>query len=460
MNTIHVSMNPAQLRKFSKGGAVQLSHHSLMHGGSGIDMTAEMPMKHINRLMKNLKDGKGFRLHPDHVMGGSILHHVKHFAKELLKKQSTKDLISAGLSAGAVAAGTYFGHPEAGLAAAPIIHGIVNADYRVKPETVAKKLQDQATVAAQQQINNQVDLAKQQASAAAEPYLSPYNPNGMYDVNGVDPFLQYQMYGYGIHGKKKRGRKSKKEKEMEAAMVEAVVEEKPKRRHRRRKSEMEEEDGDGLKKGSVEAKMWGQKMKRLRKHKTDGGSIGSDILKGLKTAGHYLIPATTGVVGGIGGEALGGPVGAMAGSALGSYAGHQIDQKLGIGIGKRIRRKRGGSLKSVGNEILSGLKTVATHALPVAGSAIGAAGGMELGGPAGAILGSAGGAWAGEQANKAIGLGLHPHKLGARIHVLGGNIVGGVPNPIMSAQAIANYHNRIHTGKLLLGGSFAPLGGQ
>jgi hypothetical protein len=69
-------------------------------------------------------------------------------------------------------------------------------------------------------------------------------------------------------------------------------------------------------------------------------------LQGLKTAGHYAIPATTSALGGIAGTTLGALTtgglgsfaGGIAGSAAGSYAGDKINQKLGIGLHKRKGR--------------------------------------------------------------------------------------------------------------------------
>jgi hypothetical protein len=71
-------------------------------------------------------------------------------------------------------------------------------------------------------------------------------------------------------------------------------------------------------------------------------------ISGLKTVGHYAIPATTSALGGIAGTFVGGPVGGIAGSAAGSYAGDQINKKIGIGMkrGRGRPRKVGGYLAS------------------------------------------------------------------------------------------------------------------
>jgi hypothetical protein len=90
-----------------------------------------------------------------------------------------------------------------------------------------------------------------------------------------------------------------------------------------------------LVKGSQEAKDY---MAMIRAKK--GSGIGSDILGGLKKVGRYVIPATTGTLGGLaGGVASGGnPLGAIAGSALGTYGGQKAIEKLGIaGAGMRGR---------------------------------------------------------------------------------------------------------------------------
>jgi len=74
--------------------------------------------------------------------------------------------------------------------------------------------------------------------------------------------------------------------------------------------------------------MNGGKLKMSKTSKT--------IVKGLKTAAHYAIPAATSALGAMAAEALApelGPVSGVAGAAAGSYAGNQINKKLGIGFG-------------------------------------------------------------------------------------------------------------------------------
>ena len=86
-----------------------------------------------------------------------------------------------------------------------------------------------------------------------------------------------------------------------------------------------------LVKGSQEAKDY---MASIRAKK--GAGVGDFF----KKVGRYVIPATTGTLGGLaGGLATGGnPVGAIAGSSAGSFAGNQIVKKLGIeGAGMRGR---------------------------------------------------------------------------------------------------------------------------
>jgi hypothetical protein len=108
-----------------------------------------------------------------------------------------------------------------------------------------------------------------------------------------------------------------------------------------------------LKKGSAEAKAF---MASIRSRKGGDGISGKmknaftskKAIGGLKTVGHYAIPATTSALGGLAGTFVGGPMGGIAGSAAGSYAGDAINKKIGIGM-KRARgrpRKVGGALAS------------------------------------------------------------------------------------------------------------------
>ena len=119
--------------------------------------------------------------------------------------------------------------------------------------------------------------------------------------------------------------------------------------------------GGKLKKGSAEAKAF---MASIRKKKKGSGMFDfldpnkngvaqafapDKVVGGLKTAGHYAIPAATSALGGIAGTALtGGPIGGIAGSAAGSYAGDQINKKIGIGMkrGRGRPRKVGGAVAS------------------------------------------------------------------------------------------------------------------
>ena len=79
---------------------------------------------------------------------------------------------------------------------------------------------------------------------------------------------------------------------------------------------------------------------KIRDEMEKRGINNKGALKGLKTAGHYAIPALTSSLGGIAGTTLGaaatgglgGFAGGVAGSAAGAYAGDKINQKLGIGL--------------------------------------------------------------------------------------------------------------------------------
>jgi len=86
--------------------------------------------------------------------------------------------------------------------------------------------------------------------------------------------------------------------------------------------------------------------RRIQDELEKRGLNNKNALQGLKTTGHYVIPATTSALGGAAGTALGGlssfgaaaPLGGIAGSALGAYVGDKINQKIGIGLHKRKGR--------------------------------------------------------------------------------------------------------------------------
>ena len=101
----------------------------------------------------------------------------------------------------------------------------------------------------------------------------------------------------------------------------------------------------------VKKNQWEDLGKRVRDQMEKHNLNNRGALQGLKTAGHYAIPATTSALGGIAGTTLGalttgglgGFAGGIAGSAAGSYAGDKINQKLGIGLHKRKGRFAKGS---------------------------------------------------------------------------------------------------------------------
>ena len=90
---------------------------------------------------------------------------------------------------------------------------------------------------------------------------------------------------------------------------------------------------------------------KIRDEMEKRGINNKGALKGLKTAGHYGIPALTSSLGGIAGATLGGAAtgglggyaGGVAGSAAGAYAGDKINHALGIGLHPGQGRFRKGS---------------------------------------------------------------------------------------------------------------------
>lgn len=419
MDKIDLSLHHGQLKKFALGKAIQLSHSQLMNGGGAINVDAEIPIHHIQQLAKNLKHGKGFRLNPKFVHGGSILKHAKDFAVSLLKKSGTKDLISHGLQAGAAAASTALtGNPTLGMAAAPLIDQIVHHDYKTHPP---HQIVDQARSQLNDHVNQQIDMGIKHATGYAQQHLqqqlapyyqgyapmqsqynsySPYINNLPIDYGGTyyDPYKEKLMYGLGLKKHRKRSSKAKKEMKEESSSEE---EEEPKRRGR--KKHHKEEDGEGIKKGSEEALEWGKKMKALRKRKRSGGSIKSTF----QNLGNQIKSAFTNK--------------ANQNAAISLGVGTAIDAATGTPIGTLATPLIDQGVTALRNQIGMGIDPHHHHFHRFMG----------------------------------MGLGLTPHRLGMRIQNPDGNIVGGTPpGPLMSHETLNKVVGLINTKKL--GGSFAP----
>jgi len=466
MDKVNLSLHADQLRKLAQGKVAQLTHGQLVDGGGAINVDADMPLEQIHTLAKNIRSGRGFRLHPKHILGGSILHHIKHFGKELLKKQSTKDLITAGLQAGAVAASTAAtGNPTLGMAAAPAIHAIVNHDYRGHtPASLAAKVQDHAMG----QINQHIDAGTAHAQSYINQQIAPYQsmyrqaqayqPYGGYAGGGyggyggygggynwgadgyVDPYMQQLMYGVGIGPEKlKKVRAIRSEKKISHREALAHI----------REEERAEKEASRTPRGHKIAEGHRRRKEKMMREKVIehmmkiNDAPREEIEEYLDKNPDYITESF-------------------------------LNEKPTKTRGKK--RLKGGSIKStfqnLGNQIKSAFTNKANQNAAIAGGvgmAIDAATGTPIGTLATPLIDQGVTALRNKigmgivphhrhHSYMGMGIGLTPHRLGQRIRNPDGHIVGGIPTPLMSENTLHRITNTINTRKLT-GGSFASPSG-
>jgi len=196
MEKLKISLHPHQLKKLSSGKTFQVGYDQMMHGEGIHKMDLLMPAIHVKKIMDNLQKGQGFRIHPD-MVGGDLKSSLVTLAKDagkVIKKGITNDLLSSTLQAGAMAAASAYGVPQAGVAAGPIIDSLVRHDWQAKgknPKEIAQAtLQDikgQVSQHVQNTVHDGVAHAQHQAHHYAHQMASPY----------VD---QYQHHYGQLHG--------------------------------------------------------------------------------------------------------------------------------------------------------------------------------------------------------------------------------------------------------------------
>jgi hypothetical protein len=345
-----------KVKKMLKGLPVILP---FSHMGSGVGHHVVMlKPQNARKLLTAYKKGKGMKLHlhPDELhhtihhgmgffdMAKKLYHGVKETVKKALHNPAVNDMAQQGVRYGAdalgTAVGTYFGNPVAGAMVGDVIgRAGANAIKRGEIDTgtlhneVYGPLKSQAKEIAFDAIHNKIhDLPKEYQGVAKEAL------QGAFDVSKSKKNTNYE--GFGI---KRKGGKLKKGSAEAKAFMASIR----KKKHGGAINWDPLHLGDKLRDfgHTIEDKVIHPAEAKIKQTFTP-----SNIMSGLKTAGHYLIPATTGALGGIAGDFVGGPLGGIAGSAGGSYLGKKIDEKLGIGLGlKRMRGrpKKGGDLASM-----------------------------------------------------------------------------------------------------------------
>lgn len=301
-----------------KGGAVLVPHSNM--GADRGEYVMMLEPQNARKLLTAYKKGKGIKikLTPNEITqtlrhGRGFMDKVKKaFAKgkemmnDLLDNPAIKELGKQGIKKGAELVGTaiggFFGNPDIGRNVGKFVgeagaSGFEGRDFSITKNELANEVKKQG-----------LDYARREGRRAIRENIDDpiYKQAAKESLNLADRSISATT---GAEDLKRLGLGMKRPK---------------------------------LVKGSQEAKDY---MASIR------GKKGAGIGDFFKKVGRYVIPATTGTLGGLaGGAATGGnPVGAIAGSSAGSYAGNQIVKKLGIeGAGMMAVRGRGRPRKVVG----------------------------------------------------------------------------------------------------------------
>ena len=303
-----------------RGGAVLVPHSNM--GADRGDYVMMLEPQNARKLLTAYKKGKGIKikLTPNEITetlrrGRGFMDKVKKamekgrvIMNDLLDNPAVRELGKAGIKKGAEfignAIGGYFGNAEMGRNVGKFVgeagaKGLDAKDFNITKDELANEAKKQG-----------LDYARAEGRRRIKANVDDdlYRGLAQHGLNVVDKKVSATT---GAEDLKRLGLGMKRPK---------------------------------LVKGSAEAKAY---MAMIRAKK--GAGFGDTLLGGLKKVGRYVIPATTGTLGGLaGGVASGGnPLGAIAGSAGGTYAGDVIVSKLGI-AGAGMRRARGRPRKVVG----------------------------------------------------------------------------------------------------------------
>ena len=294
-----------------RGGAVLIPHGSM--GADRGDFVMMLQPQNARKLLTAYKKGKGLKIKmtPDEIRetlksGRGFMDYAKKayekgrvLMNNLLENPAIREMGKKGVKMGAEAIGTaiggYFGNADMGKNIGKVVgeagaNAVEARDYNVAKYELASKAKEAG-----------LDYARTEGRRRIKQNVGDDLSRGLayHTLNVADKKIGATS---GEQDLKRLGLGAKRPK---------------------------------LVKGSAEAKEY---MAMIRAKK--GSGIGQDILGGLKKVGRYVIPATTGTLGGLaGGVASGGnPLGAIAGSALGTYGGQKAVEKLGIeGAGMRGR---------------------------------------------------------------------------------------------------------------------------
>jgi hypothetical protein len=105
---VHINLTSAQVKKVSKGQGIQIPHHQLVSNSGEHPVELNLDKKTINKINRNMVQGKGFRLPKGAVdiHGGNFLSTLKSIGKVVAPIAKTVAPKLAGLAVGAVAGPT------------------------------------------------------------------------------------------------------------------------------------------------------------------------------------------------------------------------------------------------------------------------------------------------------------------------------------------------------------------
>jgi len=299
MECIEIYLTHPQLLKLAKHQSFQVSPKQFHNKEGKHHIGIVLKKTHHKRFLNNLKNNKGFRFTKEIIHGTGWWDDIKdgaskawEGAKEVgnyIKDNIPKEYVSNGLVGVATAAGTLIGNPELGLIAKPFIDKAVDYGYSGKP--VRQIIQDEVEQRIPQQYKDVYSKGKQIYSKGKELYSrgkEMYSRGRKYydDYNDEDDDDdEDDEDSYYSPPPPPRRRIKKVIKYVKQKVHEYAPQYEPKPIH----NDGHAYRGTGLKmkKGSPEAKAWGEKMRAMRKNKKVGGGYNKAEQEKHEAEGYY-----------------------------------------------------------------------------------------------------------------------------------------------------------------------------
>lgn len=377
-----------QIHRMVKGLPINLSYHQ-MGSGAG-DIVVMLHPHNAKKLLSSYKKGKGIRLHlspeelehsVEHGRGlKDIAHKAWGYVKSALHHPTVKAAAKTGISAGSTAVGTALGtaigNPAAGMLIGSALGAAANSaldsgDINAGVNELKQRGRTEGKAFAMDAVKKEIHKLPPQYQGVATtalkyadeerlPTKAELARDARTNISAVPP--QYRgvvntvldnIDSHGVHQLGEGLGKGSKAMKLKMAKLRAMKgtggKNSRQQAHHHPHSDMIMSDmvsGGKLSKiGQAFNKAFNPQKNGVAKAATNFANQTkkdfSTVDSGLKTAGHYLIPAATGALGGVAGSMLGGPVGGVLGSATGSYLGTTLDKSIGIGVRRRGRPKKG-----------------------------------------------------------------------------------------------------------------------